>query len=83
MPSDKTESLTALNALLDVIRSNLSNIRATWGERSPQYREAKGIMESALVENCRRLGVVDMDLEQLMKGMGEMSLDERGVGRKG
>ncbi len=47
--------LEEINLLLDMIRSNLSNIARTWGRESSQYRSAKEIMQAYLSENVERL----------------------------
>jgi uncharacterized protein YukE len=70
--------LEQMNQILDHIRSNLRNIRNTWGESSAQYRSAVGIMERALMENAARLQVQDSELEELMG-----KLDLRDDGGKG
>jgi hypothetical protein len=66
------ETLRLLELVLDHIRSNLVNIRNTWGAESVQYKSASEIMEQYLEENSKRLKVAKPDLEELMK---KMSLD--------
>ncbi|KAL2426726.1 hypothetical protein ABEF95_001300 [Exophiala dermatitidis] len=46
--------LDRIDAVLDYIRSNLANILRTWGRESPQYRDAKEMMQAYLVENMER-----------------------------
>lgn len=60
------EKLDQMNQILDHIRSNLRNVRNTWGGSSPQYRSAVAIMERALIENATRLKMQDSELEELM-----------------
>lgn len=60
------EKLDQMNHILDYIRSNLRNVRNTWGESSPQYRSAAEIMERALIENAARLKIQGSELEELM-----------------
>jgi uncharacterized protein YukE len=72
--ASKEERLEQMNQLLDYIRANLRNIRRTWGEASPQYESAVGIMERALTENARRLELGEVELDELM---GKMKLEER------
>lgn len=67
------ETLKLLELVLDHIRSNLANIKNTWGADSVQYKSASEIMEQYLEENTKRLKVAKPDLEELMK---KMSLDE-------
>jgi hypothetical protein len=67
------DTLKLLELVLDHIRSNLVNIRNTWGADSVQYKSASEIMEQYLEENTKRLKVAKPDLEELMK---KMSLDE-------
>jgi hypothetical protein len=67
------DTLKLLELVLDHIRSNLVNIRNTWGSDSVQYKSASEIMEQYLEENTKRLKVAKPDLEELMK---KMSLDE-------
>ena len=67
------ETLKLLELVLDHIRSNLANIKNTWGAHSVQYKSASEIMEQYLEENTKRLKVAKPDLEELMK---KMSLDE-------
>ncbi|KAF7512196.1 hypothetical protein GJ744_002358 [Endocarpon pusillum] len=62
-----------MNQLLDYIRSNLKNIRCTWGKGSRQYASAVEMMEGALVENARRLRFEDAELDELM---GRMELSD-------
>jgi hypothetical protein len=66
------ETLKLLELVLDYIRSNLINIRNTWGASSVQYKSASEIMERYLEENTKRLAVAKPDLEELMN---KMSLD--------
>ncbi|KAJ4542552.1 hypothetical protein HRR86_006152 [Exophiala dermatitidis] len=51
----QTLLLDRIDAVLDYIRSNLANILRTWGRESPQYRDAKEMMQAYLVENMERL----------------------------
>lgn len=67
------ETLKLVELVLDHIRSNLVNIRNTWGADSVQYKSASEIMAQYLEENTKRLKVAKPDLEELMK---QMSLDE-------
>ncbi|KIW64215.1 hypothetical protein, variant [Phialophora macrospora] len=48
-------SLQQWNLVLDTIRSNLNLIAATWGRRSRQYDEARGVMLAYLEDNLGRL----------------------------
>ena len=70
-PDDR--ALEQINHLLDTIRLNLSNVRNTWGEASPQYASARTIMETALRENLARLG---MDVGGGKGGKGGESLEQ-------
>jgi len=63
------ETLKLIEDVLDYIRSNLSNIRRTWGSESPQYKSATTIMNKYLEENFKRLNVQKPDLEELMSKM--------------
>ena len=60
------ERLDQMSHILDYIRSNLRNVRNTWGESSPQYQSALEIMERALTENDTCLKIPDSELEELM-----------------
>jgi hypothetical protein len=67
------ETLKLLELVLDHIRSNLANIKNTWGADSVQYKSASEIMEQYLEENTKKLKVAKPELEELMK---KMSLNE-------
>jgi uncharacterized protein YukE len=67
------ERLEQMNQILDYIRSNLRNIRNTWGASSQQYQSAVEIMERALKDSATRLVLKDSELEELM---GQMSLED-------
>jgi len=53
--STRTDTLDQLDTLLTYIRTNLSNIRQTWGVESQQYVSAVEIMQAYLTENVERL----------------------------
>ncbi len=61
-----TTRLEQMNQILDHIRTNLRNVRNTWGESSAQYQSAVEIMERALVENAARLKLQHAELDELM-----------------
>ena len=67
-----------MNQILDHIRTNLRNIRNTWGESSLQYRSAVEIMERALVENATRLRLQNSELEELMSSLDLDDDDDSG-----
>jgi len=67
------ETLKLIEAVLDYIRSNLSNIEATWGVGSPQYESASQLLDQYLTENLNRVNVQKSDLEELMQ---KMSLED-------
>ena len=67
-----TTGLEQMNQILDHIRTNLRNIRNTWGGSSAQYRSAVEIMERALVENAARLKLQHAELDELM---GKLELE--------
>ncbi len=62
-------SLEQMNQILDYIRTNLRNIRNTWGDSSPQHQSAVEVMERALVDNARRLMLHDSESVELMAKM--------------
>ncbi|ETI21223.1 hypothetical protein G647_07568 [Cladophialophora carrionii CBS 160.54] len=53
--TDVQPSLEQWNLVLDTIRSNLNLIVGTWGRRSRQYDEARGVMLAYLEDNLGRL----------------------------
>ena len=63
------ETLKLLELVLDHIRSNLVNIRNTWGAGCVQHKSASEIMERYLEENTKRLAVEKPDLDELMNKM--------------
>lgn len=63
------ETLKLIEAVLDYIRSNLSNIRNALGENSPQYKAAAEIMQKYLDENLKRLAVDHSDIADLMTNL--------------
>jgi hypothetical protein len=67
------DSLKLIEAVLDYIRSNLSNIRNVWGTDSPQYKSASEIMNTYLDENLKKHKVEKADISDLME---KMSLDD-------
>jgi len=67
--SPSPETLKLIEAVLDYIRSNLHNIRDTWGADSPQYKAAAEIMDKYLETNMKMLNVEKPDLEELMQNM--------------
>lgn len=69
MASNPNDRLEQMNQILDYIRTNLRNVRNTWGESSPQYQSAVEIMERALTDNAKRLSFKDSELEELMDKM--------------
>lgn len=69
------QRLEQMDRILDYIRTNLRNVRNTWGPSSPQYQSTVEIMQRALSENQMRLKVEDAELEELM---GKMSLVDDG-----
>lgn len=71
MASNEDKRLEQMNQTLDYIRTNLRNVRNTWGDSSPQYRAAVEIMERALTDNATRQMLKDSELEELM---GKMNL---------
>jgi hypothetical protein len=68
------ETLKLIEAVLDYIRSNLVNIRQTWGQDSVQYKQAAVIMDQHLEQNLKRLQVEKSDIADLMSSM---SLDDK------
>ena len=70
-PSEQT--LKLIDALLDYIRSNLSNIRNVWGVDSEQYKSASKIMNTYLDENLKKHDLKKDDIADLLE---KMSLDE-------
>lgn len=67
--SPNPETLKLIEAVLDYIRSNLSNIRNTWGADSPQYRSATEVMDKYLETNMKQLNVEKPDLAELMQNI--------------
>ena len=70
-PSEDT--LKLIEAVLDYIRANLSNIRNVWGVDSPQYKSASEIMSMCLDENLKKHKVEKDDIADLLE---KMSLDD-------
>ena len=70
-PSEDT--LNLIEAVLDYIRANLSNIGNVWGVDSPQYKSASQIMKTYLDENLKKHKVEKDDIADLLE---KMSLDE-------
>ena len=68
------ETLKLIEAVLEYIRSNLNNIRNTWGPDSPQYKSAAEIMDQYLESNLKSLNVEESEVELLMEQMQGMSL---------
>ena len=68
-------NLKLVEAVLDFIRSNLSNIRNTWGPSSQQYKDASEIMQKYFDENMKKLQVdtTEIHLEDLLSNL---SLEE-------
>ena len=60
-----------IESTLTWIRSNLENIRNTWGSGSEQYESAVSIMETFFKDEMKKNNV-DADIEELMQ---KMSLD--------
>lgn len=71
------ETLKLIQAVLDYIRSNLNNIKSTWGVDSPQYKSAAEIMEQSLDANLKRLNVEKSDIEELMQQIQGMNLEDK------
>lgn len=65
------ETLQLIEAVLDYIRLNLSNIQKTWGPDSAQYKSATEIMQVYLTDNVKRMKgeVQDGEIEELMAGL--------------
>lgn len=61
-----------IESTLTWIRSNLENIRKTWGSGSEQYESAMSIMETLLKDEMKKNNV-DADVEELMQ---KLSLDD-------
>jgi hypothetical protein len=53
--STSLDDLKQWDAVLTTIRANLDLIVRTWGRKSAQYREAKGVMLECLEENVARM----------------------------
>jgi len=70
-----SSTLELVEAVLDFIRSNLSNIRNTWGSSSHQYKDASEIMQKYFDENMKKLQVdtTEIHLEDLLSNL---SLEE-------
>ena len=63
------DMLKLIEAVLDYIRSNLSNIRNVWGVNSPQYKSASEIMHKYLDENLKHHEVEKDDIADLLEKM--------------
>lgn len=66
-----------VESMLDYIRSNLDNIRRTWGATSSQYSAASEIMQKYFDDNIKEMNMND-DQQQasLDELVAKLSLDE-------
>jgi hypothetical protein len=71
------ETIAAIDAVLDFIRGNLSNIEKVWGSSSQQYKAAQAIMNDYLDENLRKVNVARSELDDLMRdlSLGDVAAD--------
>lgn len=68
-PDENT--LKMIEEVLDFIRSNLNNVRNTWGSSSPQYQSATEIMKKCFADNMEKLHVdtTGANLEALLSDL--------------
>ncbi len=57
-----------IESTLTWIKSNLENIRSTWGSGSEQYESAVSIMEAFLKEEMKK-NDIDTDIRQFMQNL--------------
>ncbi|EXJ55665.1 hypothetical protein A1O7_08594 [Cladophialophora yegresii CBS 114405] len=71
------------NLVLDTIRSNLNLIVGTWGRRSRQYDEARGVMLAYLEDNLGRMRTTSGGEAMALETAGEGGRAGNGHGGTG